>query len=372
MDTHFLPPERVDIEVAQNVSEKLYKKLAPWFDAVPVSVLVLNSHRQILYCNQSFRSLAKRVDVEEVIGLRPGEALRCLNAEIMEAGCGTSKFCSVCGAAIAILKSLRGEEDCQECNIIRRENSGESPLDIQVFTKPVELEGHALSLVTCLDISHEKRLRYLKRRFYHDMINTAGGMVTLMSIINNELPPKGETYELLVNCSRRVLQEVLYLRDVTAAEEGRLSVDPEEMSLNKLLNDLKGDFAELAANIQVKMTLHLELDRLVTDQRLLRHALSCLIQNALEACAKGDDITITSEARDDGVEITVKNPGEIPENIRLQLFKRYISSKGHDRGLGVYIAKKIVKDYLGGELDFTTRDNEVSFMIRLPLKGVAS
>ncbi len=46
-------------------------------------------------------------DLAKALGLRPGEALQCIHADDEPSGCGTTKFCSTCGAAIAIVSSLK-------------------------------------------------------------------------------------------------------------------------------------------------------------------------------------------------------------------------------------------------------------------------
>lgn len=70
-------------------------------------IAVLNEHRQILAINDSF---LKMIGIEEgsgAMGLRPGEALGCVWADEEASGCGTSKYCSTCGAAVAIVTSLK-------------------------------------------------------------------------------------------------------------------------------------------------------------------------------------------------------------------------------------------------------------------------
>ena len=52
--------------------------------------------------------------------------------------------------------------------------------------------------------------------------------------------------------------------------------------------------------------------------------------------------------RQAGVRFRVENPGELPEDIRLQLFKRYVSTKGPDRGLGTYVMRLLGEGPLGG------------------------
>lgn len=59
---------------------------------------VLNSQRQILSLNQTFLQMMGVNDLENALGLRPGEYLQCIHASEMPGGCGTSRHCSECGA----------------------------------------------------------------------------------------------------------------------------------------------------------------------------------------------------------------------------------------------------------------------------------
>ena len=73
-------------------------------------VAVLNEHRQILSVNTAFLDAMGIHDAPAIMGLRPGEAVQCVHAHDMKAGCGTGKFCSTCGAAIAIMATLESNK----------------------------------------------------------------------------------------------------------------------------------------------------------------------------------------------------------------------------------------------------------------------
>jgi len=367
MKTYFASTERQDAQAVADISMRLRADpMAQWFDAMPLSVLVLNKDRQIVYCNEAFQKLAKRISPEDIYGLRPGEALRCVNAHLMEAGCGCSDLCSVCGAARAIISSLRGDADCQECSMIRALEDGESVLDMQVFTKPVEIGGERFSLFTAMDISHEKRLGYLERKFFHDMVNAAGGMAQVAKLSEEDAGSRDEYLEIMGDCSRHILREVLFMRDVTAAEIGRLSADYRTVSLSDVVKDVLRAFSQRrdATCGLVDVTgVHGEL---VTDPRLLGHVLGCLYANALEAGDEPKSVVFETRPGRGFVEICITNPGVIPDKIRKQLFKRYVSTKDRNRGLGLYVSRMIARDYLRGDLSLACENGLVTSTLRLP------
>ena len=158
MHTDYLPAERAtDEELARGVAIVERGVPTETLHALPVGIIILNDKRQIVFCNGSFRASAKDSGTTDVVGRRPGEALGCLHAHEGEGGCGTSVFCRHCGAARAILKSLRGEAAVEDCRMVRSGAVGDESLDMQIFTKTIELEGESFIIVTALDISHEKR-----------------------------------------------------------------------------------------------------------------------------------------------------------------------------------------------------------------------
>lgn len=366
MQTRFAPPKRLPRADVEAVSLRLkHEVLLPWFDAVPVNVLVVNQHRQIVYCNAAFRKLAHRRPGEDLVGLRPGEALGCIHSAVEEAGCGCSDFCTACGAAKAILHSLRGKKDCQVCRMLRLLGGDESPLDLEVHTRPIRFEGQLFVLFTALDISHEKRLRYQERSFFHDLVNLAGGMTSLTRILDMQALD-AESAALFADCARRILREVLYHRDVFMAEQGTLTVSLESITARPFLKGVAKDCCEAAALVRPRVRVECRCESLLSDRRILGHVLRNMLRNAVEACESDDDEVVLSCADEDGhALLSVSNPGSIPPSIRKQLFKRYLSTKGEDRGLGTYVMRLLGEHHLGGALTFSTGPGGTIFTLRL-------
>ena len=140
-----------------------------------------------------------------------------------EAGCGTTEFCSTCGAVRAILDGLAGNESVQECRI--GVESGDS-LDLRVRATPLKLADKQFVVFAVVDISHEKRREALERIFFHDVLNTAGGvngyayLLTLGAV--EDLDKMADSVYLL---SDRLIDEIKAQRELLAAESGELNVN---------------------------------------------------------------------------------------------------------------------------------------------------
>jgi len=106
--------------------------------------------------------------------------------------------------------------------------------------------------------------------------------------------------------------------------------------------------------------------RIKTDKTLLSRVIGNLVKNALEAEAAGATVTLNCKKSGDGAVFTVHNPGQMPEDSRLQVFQRSFSTKGAGRGLGTYSIRLLTVRYLKGKVSFTTGDSGTTFLAEYP------
>ena len=367
----FAPSERDSMDRVKSMVRQLRDEpLIQWFDVMPTPVLAINRNRQIIFGNKAFCDITLRADCSEILGLRPGEALHCVHSDEVSEGCGHSGFCAVCGAAKAILKSLAGLAYCQECRMLRMDNGTAVPLDLQIFTRPVNFRDTSLIAVFALDISYEKRLNYLNRTFHHSLVNGVGGINALADLFDAD-QDNASILGLLADSTRRTLKEVLYHRDIAAAEDGRLAVNLENFDATAFLNALVKEECRLRNTPHSFTEVESSCTSLRSDKRILGHVLGNMLKNALEAREEtpGKILLTCSKLEDGTTTISMRNPGTIPPDIQKQLFKRYVSTKSRDRGLGIYVMKLFTEQSLGGEIFFSSGNNETSFSITLPSNG---
>jgi len=339
---------------------------------LPFSAAILNPNNQIVFYNQFFRSLLHGKSWVEVIGKRPGEALDCVSAWESPGGCGTSKYCVYCGAASAIIKSLRGKADCRECRMRRMIDENEVNEDFQIYSSPLGVFGENYSVILVLDVSHEKRLAYRNRTFYHGLINAAGGLNTISELM--EMNCEASLHSVLMTSTRRIMRDVIYHRDVDAAELGRLHSTPESVNIEGFLKKIVSEECEIR-NIQPSVVMiESRCQEITTHKRILGHVVRNLLINALEADREDGDFIhlVCWPDRDGGTAISITNPGTLPRSVRMQMFKRYVSTKSNDRGLGLHVARLFLKQYLGGSLEYESRDDTIIFTIHLPADGTSS
>jgi signal transduction histidine kinase len=338
-------------------------------DAVPCILIVVNEHRQIVFANERLLDLLSPEQRQAgVLGRRPGEVLGCVHAFENCEGCGTTESCSLCGAVNAMLAGLHGDARVEECRIARA--NGEA-LDLRVWSTPLALDGEPFTVLTALDISHEKRRQALERIFLHDIGNVASGLKWYTELLERGAPDKNREFQAaLGQLSRELLDEIDGQRTLVRAESGELVLTPELLGTRQLLQEA----VELYSHHPVSHERHLCLDpdaediAVTSDRALLSRVLCNLIKNALEACRAGQTVTVGCSRPGDDIEFWVHNPGVMPRAVQLQIFQRSFSTKGAGRGLGTYSIKLLTERYLRGRVSFTsTPDQGTTFKVHYPL-----
>lgn len=370
--TFFLPAPRAPRELVQQQAGVVGAQslLTMLLDAIPEMLLILNPERQIVFANQALADVLGIGDIGEAIGSRPGETIDCAHAGDTPGGCGTSKFCTTCGAARALQSASQGKSDIQECRILRKGRT--EALDFRVYAKPFDLNGDRFTLFVLADMSHENRRRALERIFFHDVLNTAGGVFGAAQLLSMVDPQEQEELRGMVErLSRRLIDEIKAQRMLSIAETGELKPLPQQVDVAALA----GEVAELYRGHAVAQGREIEVappdgggSRWITsDPTLLSRVLGNLVKNALEASQAGDTVTVSMSLLDDVVELRVHNPAVMPEAVQLQLFQRSFSTKGDGRGLGTYSIRLLTEKYLGGTVRFESKPGAgTTFFVRYP------
>ena len=177
--SEFLSPDRAPADELARQQQLVASQaqLVTVADAVPQPVAAINAQRQLVFLNAAGLGMLGIRSVAELDGARPGEALGCEVAARAPGGCGTARECRDCGAVLSVLEARRRGQASHTCVISR--GAGPLPLDLEVASRLIEAEGEPFVLATLIDQHHERRRRVLERLFFHDVLNTAGGLLGL-------------------------------------------------------------------------------------------------------------------------------------------------------------------------------------------------
>jgi signal transduction histidine kinase len=341
--------------------------LIQFCNAISQMLVVLNENRQIVYANKHFIDKLGLFSPNSYLGKRPGEAVNCAHSLQAKGGCGTTEFCRTCGAVNAILESQQGIQSVRECRISTINNDA---LDLKVTSTPIKFENEEFSIFVIEDISDEKRRQILERIFFHDVLNSAGGiagLTDLIGIVNNQQELK-EIAGMIHTSAKNLISDIEAQRQLSAAELGELKLYIDDTYSFYVLKDV----AELYANHEIARNKLISIDKksedflFKTDISLLRRILGNMTKNALEASLPGTIITLKAENKNGNAVFSVQNPGFIEHDAQLQLFNRSFSTKGAGRGLGTYSMKLFGEKYLGGKVWFeSTKENGTCFFIMI-------
>lgn len=350
------------------------KLLTEIFGTISGIGAVINKHRQIVYVNQDFLDMIGIQGIESILGNRPGEVLSCVHANNSTGGCSTADACRYCGAYNAIIESQdTGKRVIHEALITTKQKGNYRSLDLRIITTPVNLLGNDFLVMTLQDISNEKRRLALERIFFHDLLNRAGGLNGLLSLLKEDQSPEttSKIIDMSVEASKDIIEEIQSQRQMYAAETGDLKINPELTSTLNLIKSAIGKIGFHDSGRDRKITITEDsLDiTLETDRSILQRVLINLLKNALEATPMNGEVLIGAYDFGNLVRFKVKNELLIPKDIQLQLFQRSFSTKGIGRGLGTYSIRLLTENYLGGSVTFISNETDRTiFMIDLPKK----
>lgn len=371
--TEFAPAERADEEQLRRIIGRFAENPERFeiLDATPDVVMILDEHRQVVYANAAIEDLLGLEDRSEAYGKRPGELLGCACASRYEQGsCGTTRFCSMCGAAKAILVSLSGKISVEECRINQPGMKGS--FDLRVWGRPYRADGEIYSIFVVKDITDEKRRSALEHAFYGDILETAGGLLGYTELMNDasaEEREELEFQEVMPQLARQLIDDITTHRLLLQAEHGEVALRLVGIEPQEFLEGIASAYTRhpVGENRHILVDLGEANHPFISDRALVSRVLGNMIRNALEACVKGETVSLGWRFVMDGIEFWVHNPSVMPEEVQLQVFQRSFSTKGEGRGLGTYAMKLLGERYLRGELRFESAPEiGTTFTIRLP------
>jgi nitrogen-specific signal transduction histidine kinase len=368
--TYFAPAERAEAQKLKEQVDLFSREDGPQLvgNAMPMIFLILNKERQIVYANNRVLDVLGVEEFRCAIGKRIGELFHCVHSTEEAGGCGTSRHCENCGALNATLESQKGAQSIKECRLTME---GELSADYSVWATPHLIDSQMFTFFTLQDIQHEKRRKALERTFFHDILNTAGGISGLTEVLGyvDDATEREELFGLLNKSSHKLIEEIRSGRALSLAENGELKLELVEIDLAELMDDCISSYRNHPVGIgkQIKISEDSPSSLLMqSDRSLLGRIISNLIKNALEASDEGGLVTIGCHEDSEGIMITVHNSTVMPPHVKAQVFQRSFSTKGEGRGIGTYSIRLLTEKYLEGEVSFSSEEGQgTSFYIKL-------
>lgn len=361
-------PGRADVQRLQREIRAIAQSpvVTAVLEVADATLLVLNRERQIVGFNSRVADLEAAGDV---LGLRPGEAVGCINAA-SPGGCGTAPACASCGSLAAVVEcQARGRPVEAEC-LIRSERAPGKALEFNVRASPVTVGDQRFTVVSLRDISSEKRREVLEQVFFHDVLNTVAGLRGWAERLQRGGGDSGRAPERIGFLTGQIEREIQDHRALVLAERGVLVPERRPLRTADLLHDVVAFFTGHAVARDRRLDVGVDGTdvELVSDRALLLRVLVNMVRNALEATDAGGIVRLSCEPSPGSVSLRVHNAGVIAPEVQVRIFQRSFSTKAaRGRGLGTYSMKLFGERYLGGQVSFvSTSDAGTVFTIRVP------
>jgi signal transduction histidine kinase len=325
MDTFYATPERTDdTELAVEIEAVSQSSVVSGLlKSVAGLLAIIDENRQIVALNDSFLKLLGIDDPGATLGLRPGEALQCVHADDGPAGCGTTEYCSTCGAAISIVTSLGKDRPSERlCALSTLKDGHPFDMALLVRSQPITVESKKYLLLFLQDITRQEQRAALERTFYHDINNMLSMLVPASDMLVED--DSSELAATIRQAAFRLHREVAIQRALS--EDPLESYQPmwDEFTTDSVFNELISFFK----NHPSALEKHLDIPdshptvRIKTDICLLLRVLCNMIINALEATEKGDAVRVWSEHGDGWLSFSIWNSRKIPPEVSKRIFQR--------------------------------------------------
>lgn len=176
--------------------------------------------------------------------------------------------------------------------------------------------------------------------------------------------------------SYRLLRLINNLIDINKIESNQFKINPVNCNIVELVEDITlsvSDYVELK-NIEIIFDTNEEEIIIAVDPDKIERILLNLISNAIKFTNPGGRVEVTVLAKEDKVDISVKDSGiGIPENMLEAIFSYFtqvgISShrKAEGSGIGLSLVKSLVDLHGGSVKVFSIEGKGSEFIVELPL-----
>ena len=212
--------------------------------------------------------------------------------------------------------------------------------------------------------SHELRTPLSGIRGFVDMLRRRGSDLTI--------DQRDEYLSIVLTQTDRLIRLVEDLLVVSRVEAGKLSLEPTEVEVRHMLEQVTNGLGEAAASVRIEEGTDAPV-RMVADPNRLIQVLTNLVHNAVKFSPAGATVVLRWRTPAEGtVSFDVVDRGSgIPESEVGRVFERFHqreSSLTHTEGfgLGLYISK-LLTEAMGGWIDVTSAVGEGStFTVTLP------
>ena len=213
--------------------------------------------------------------------------------------------------------------------------------------------------------------RQVARRFAHELKNPLQPILVSLYRIEHQLTGTDQ-WEQVKEPLQAAGEEVKHLTSLAERFSTLAKLPPpklERLNINDLVQSVFQLYTEELRPFEPRLDLPLEATWVVTDAAYMREAIHNLLQNAIDACRKGDRITVALTKNETTATIAVIDTGSGMDDKTLASARLpYFTTKAKGNGLGLAIVEKSMAE-LGGQLRVESKPGKgTTVTLVLPLR----
>lgn len=232
------------------------------------------------------------------------------------------------------------------------------------------------------NINKEKQLEAQKELFLatltHDLKNPVQAQLMSLKMLNDGVfgPLNQEQKDILAILieSAKYMHEMLQSILITyKLENGVIKLEKKQFNPVELLNNCINEVKSFASDKNIRIVTEINTDGklLNADVNQLRRVISNLLNNALNYSFKDSILRVSLKNAGENIAFGFENSSpEIPEDIKNQIFEKYVSGAQSFKltgiGLGLYFSKKVVEAH-DGRIYLEGKGTSNKFIFEIPL-----
>jgi len=334
-----------DMKAARENAEEEENKTLTIINNFTDGILVFDESRKLLLVNPVAKHFL-RLEKEKVIGKTIKELLK------------TDPFKPLA----SILK--------QKKKVFREEVDLKKDLVLEVSIISIaQKKPEQVTLVILHDVTREKLIEKMKSEFVsltaHQLRTPLSGMKWAMKmILDEELGKINEDQREFIKDSydsnERMISLIGDLLDITKIEEGRFLYNLEPTNIKEIIESVIDSYKKEARAKKVKIKFNYpsqKIPNIIADSDKIKVAIENVIDNAVRYSSVQTKIIVSLKHQKETIEITIKDSGVgISKKQQARVFEKFFRGTNimtmdtEGTGLGLYIAKNIIKAHGGGNL----------------------
>ncbi len=382
----------IERKQTKKILDRKQKHLEAIFDAVPIGMLLVDEDLIVRRVNDAIRRIIHK-DYLEIINLRIGNALGCINSTRDEKGCGHSPACQLCTIDKAVKSVFESWQPVHKVEIRPTfivDNEEVTPW-LSINVEPTEIYGQKHVVVAIDDIATrkeaEEKLREtmeMKSQFVSTVSHELRMPLTCIKegvaiVLDGVVGKINEKQRHFLTLAGRNIDRLAALindiLDFQKLDVGKMKLNPQENDIRQVAEEIHETMMLSAKNKEMELFLELDenLPKVTFDRDRIIQVLTNLVSNAIKFTPQAGQVRLSFQQQNDELVIRVSDTGMgIPKEELPKIFERFyrVQRPGKEikgTGLGLAIVKKIVILHSGRIEVESELDRGATFSVFLPL-----